>query len=104
MLRNELSEHNKKLASAGKDAGVVTPFEYAIFQDEGYEGLNGWLGSRDLHDRKGLKKREKILDPMGSTELAANLPAEASIKKVQTHLKKKTGNSKASVSDSESGG
>lgn len=73
MLRNELSEHNKKLASAAKDAGVVSPMEYAIFQDEGYKGLYGGLGSRDIHERKGLKKSEKILDHMGSTELAANL-------------------------------
>jgi DNA-damage-inducible protein D len=47
--------------------------DYAIFQDEGYKGLYGGLGSRDIHDKKGLKKSEKILDHMGSTELAANL-------------------------------
>ena len=28
---------------------------------------------RDIHARKGLKPNEKILDHMGSTELAANL-------------------------------
>jgi len=28
---------------------------------------------RDIHDRKGLKSKEHILDHMGSTELAANL-------------------------------
>ncbi len=39
MLRNELSEHNKNLASTAKGAGVLTPFDYAIFQDEGYKGL-----------------------------------------------------------------
>jgi DNA-damage-inducible protein D len=73
LLRNELSEHNKKLASAAKDAGVVTPLDYAVFQDEGYKGLYGGLGSRDIHEKKGLKESEKILDHMGSTELAANL-------------------------------
>ena len=28
---------------------------------------------QEIHDRKGLKKSQKILDHMGSTELAANL-------------------------------
>ncbi|MEQ1602328.1 MAG: hypothetical protein ABL885_11245 [Methylophilaceae bacterium] len=44
-----------------------------IFQDHGYQGLYGGLGAKDIHARKGLKKSQKILDHMGSTELAANL-------------------------------
>ncbi|HEU0027042.1 MAG TPA: hypothetical protein VFQ25_07995 [Ktedonobacterales bacterium] len=28
--------------------------------------------ARDIHARKGLKRRQRILDHMGSTELAAN--------------------------------
>jgi DNA-damage-inducible protein D len=31
------------------------------------------LAAKDIHRRKGLKKKEVILDHMGSTELAANL-------------------------------
>lgn len=31
------------------------------------------LDAKDIHERKGLKKNQKILDHMGSTELAANL-------------------------------
>ena len=31
------------------------------------------MGNREIHDRKGLKNSQKILDHMGSTELAANL-------------------------------
>ena len=31
------------------------------------------MGAKDIHARKGLKKSQKILDHMGSTELAANL-------------------------------
>jgi len=31
------------------------------------------LGAKDIHSRKSLKKSQKILDHMGSTELAANL-------------------------------
>ncbi|WP_276678154.1 DNA damage-inducible protein D [Thalassolituus oleivorans] len=72
-IRNELAEHNKQLAAAAKDSGVETPLDYAIFQDHGYKGLYGGLANKDIHTRKGLKKSQKILDHMGSTELAANL-------------------------------
>lgn len=72
-IRNELATHNKQLAAAAKDAGVETPLDYAIFQDHGYRGLYGGLGAKDIHASKGLKKSQKILDHMGSTELAANL-------------------------------
>ncbi|MFO1379798.1 MAG: DNA damage-inducible protein D [Chitinivorax sp.] len=72
-IRNELAQHNKYLAAAAKDAGVDTPLDYAIFQDHGYKGLYGGLAAKDIHARKGLKKSQKILDHMGSTELAANL-------------------------------
>lgn len=72
-IRNELATHNKHLAAAAKDAGVETSLDYAIFQDHGYKGLYGGLGNKDIHARKGLKKSQKILDHMGSTELAANL-------------------------------
>ena len=71
--RQELATHNKQLAAAAKDAGVATPLDYAIFQDHGYKGLYGGLGNKDIHARKGLKASQKILDHMGSTELAANL-------------------------------
>ena len=70
-IRNELAEHNKYLAAAAKQAGVETSFDYAIFQDHGYKGLYGGLGVKDIHKHKGLKKSQKILDHMGSTELDA---------------------------------
>lgn len=73
LARAELAEHNKHLAAAAKDAGVETPIDYAIFQDHGYKGLYGGRGAKDIHTIKGLKKSQKILDHMGSTELAANL-------------------------------
>jgi len=72
-IRNELATHNKQLAAAARDAGVETPLDYAVFQDHGYKGLYGGLGAKDIHAGKGLKKSQKILDHMGSTELAANL-------------------------------
>ncbi len=72
-IRNELAAHNKYLAAAAKEAGVETGIDFAIFQDHGYKGLYGGLGNKEIHARKGLKKSQKILDHMGSTELAANL-------------------------------
>ncbi len=72
-LRNELAKHNSQLADAAKNAGVIQPSDYAIFQNYGYQGLYGGLGAQEIHARKGLKKSQKILDHMGSTELAANL-------------------------------
>jgi DNA-damage-inducible protein D len=73
LLRDEIKTHNVKLASAAKDAGVVKSRDYAIFQNHGYMGLYGGLDAKGIHDRKGLKKSQHILDHMGSTELAANL-------------------------------
>lgn len=72
-LRNEMAKHNAQLAAAAKDAGVIQPVDYAIFQNHGYMGLYGGLDAKAIHARKGLKKSQQILDHMGSTELAANL-------------------------------
>jgi len=72
-IRQQMVAHNKSLAEAAQQAGVETPLDYAIFQNSGYQGLYGGLGMREIHARKGLKKSQKILDHMGSTELAANL-------------------------------
>jgi DNA-damage-inducible protein D len=72
-IRNELKEHNKKLVEAAKQAGVETTIDFAVFQNHGYQGLYGGLTAQHIHAKKGLKKSQKILDHMGSTELAANL-------------------------------
>ncbi len=72
-IRHEMREHNKALAAAARDAGVISRMDYAIFQNAGYKGLYGGLDAKDIHKRKGLKKSQQILDHMGSTELAANL-------------------------------
>ena len=72
-LRKELCEHNKLLVETAQQAGVETPRDFAIFQNHGYQGLYGGLDAKGIHQRKGLKKSQKILDHMGSTELAANL-------------------------------
>ncbi len=86
MLRNEMTEHNKKLASAAKSAGV---FNYANFQDAGYTGLYGGLRQKDIHTRKKLSGKQSILDHMGSEELAANLfratQTEAKLRRENIH-------------------
>jgi DNA-damage-inducible protein D len=73
LLRDEIRRHNVQLADAAKGAGVVEPLDYATFQNHGYMGLYGGLKMEDIHRRKNLAKSQKILDHMGSTELAANL-------------------------------
>lgn len=73
MLRGEMKKHNSRLASAAKEAGVLSNKDYGIFQNAGYKGLYGGLDRDDIHARKGLSKNQHILDHMGSTELAANL-------------------------------
>lgn len=72
-IRSEMIAHNKSLAEAAQMAGISDPRDYAIFQNKGYQGLYGGLGMKEIQARKGLKKSQKILDHMGSTELAANL-------------------------------
>jgi DNA-damage-inducible protein D len=72
-LRDQIAEHNRKLAAAANQAGVMQGLDFAIFQDHGYMGLYGGLRARDIHARKELRRSQQILDHMGSEELAANL-------------------------------
>lgn len=72
-LRNEMKEHNKQLVEAAHQSGVESRLDFAIFQNHGYKGLYGGLDAKGIHQHKGLKKSQQILDNMGSTELAANL-------------------------------
>ena len=72
-IRNDLKEHNKSLVDAAKQAGITTSKDYAVFQNHGYKGLYGGLDAKAIHARKKLAPSQKILDHMGSTELAANL-------------------------------
>ena len=73
VVRGDIKQWNQLLAEAARDAGVITGEEFAIFQNAGYMGLYGGLTVEDIHKRKGLAVRDKILDFMGSTELIANL-------------------------------
>lgn len=96
-LRNEMKKHNTQLAAAAKDAGVIKPWEYAVFQNHGYQGLYGGLGAKEIHKRKRLKKSQQILDHMGSTELAANLfrATQTEEKLKREHIKGKAKANKA---------
>lgn len=73
VIRGDIKQWNQMLAEAAHNAGVITDEEYAAFQNAGYMGLYGGLKVEDIHKKKGLKKGEKILDFMSSTELIANL-------------------------------
>lgn len=68
LIREELTEGNKSLASAAKQAGVTN---FANFQNAGYVGMYN-MKSWQLEKKRGIKKG-KLMDNMGRTELAANL-------------------------------
>lgn len=70
VLRDELKKHNTSLQEAADQAGVTN---HGKFQNFGYMGLYNGNNASDIHELKGLKKSQKILDHMGSEELAANL-------------------------------
>lgn len=73
LAREQLMQHNRELAQAAREAGVVEPRDFALFQDHGYRGLYAGETARDIAARKGLNRGQAILDHMGSEELAANL-------------------------------
>ena len=73
IVRGDVRHWNLMLAAAAHKAGLVSDEEYAVFQNAGYKGLYGGMTVVDIHKRKGLNKADKILDYMGSEELAANL-------------------------------
>jgi DNA-damage-inducible protein D len=73
LLRGDIKQMNQLLVEAAKAAGVISNEEYAIFQNRGYQGLYGGLSVADIHYRKRLGEKDKILDFMGSEEMIANL-------------------------------
>lgn len=73
VIRGDIKQWNQMLAESAHNAGVISDKEYAAFQNAGYMGLYGGLKVADIHEKKGLKKSDKILDYMSSTELIANL-------------------------------
>lgn len=92
-MRNQVVEENKRLASAAKGAGVVSGPDFSVFQAKGYQGLYGGRNVKEILLHKGLPKGAKILDHMGSAELAANLfritQTEEKLRKEQIYGKEK---------------
>jgi DNA-damage-inducible protein D len=72
-LPEQVAEHNKTLAASAYEVGVVTSRDFAIFNDHGYVGLYAGERAKDIVARKDLAKGERILDWMGTEELADNL-------------------------------
>lgn len=68
LIRDEITEGNKALASAAKNAGVN---DFAAFQNAGYLGMYN-MKSWELEKKRKVEKG-KLMDYMGRTELAANL-------------------------------
>ncbi|HBM17428.1 MAG TPA: DNA damage-inducible protein D [Lentisphaeria bacterium] len=73
VIRGDIKQWNQMLVEAAHNAGVMSDEEYATFQNAGYMGLYGGMKVEDIHRKKGLKKSERILDFMSSSELIANL-------------------------------
>ena len=71
IMRSMMSTFNIRLAVTAQLAGVIEPSDFATFQDHGYMGLYDGRRENDIHALKGLAEDEKILDFMGSEELAA---------------------------------
>jgi DNA-damage-inducible protein D len=92
IFRSLMSTYNTRLADTARDAGVVEPRDFAVFTDHGYMGLYDGRRENDIHREKGLTDQsQKILDYMGSEELAANMfratQADAKLKRDQVSTK-----------------
>ncbi len=68
LIRDEIAEGNKSLASAAAKSGVD---DFAKFANAGYLGMYNMM-SYQLEIKRGVK-RGKLFDGMSRTELAANL-------------------------------
>ncbi len=73
IYRSQMTIFNTRLAAAAQQAGVIEPFDFALFQDHGYKGLYGGETAQRIAERKGLAPGEGILDYMSSEELGANI-------------------------------
>lgn len=69
IIRQELTEQEKSIASVAKRAGVIN---YPLFQNAGYRGMYN-MNLKDLNRLKKVPDKEALLDYMGKNELAANL-------------------------------
>jgi len=67
-LRQRVTDGTKRLNGAAKQVGV---FNYAAFNDAGYQGLYS-MGLAGIKAKKRLGKKDNLYDHAGSAELAAN--------------------------------
>jgi DNA-damage-inducible protein D len=70
-IRKQTSAEFKALSGAAREAGVQDRM-FGIFHDAGYKGLYNGLGNEGIKKRKGIPKKENLMDRMDTTELAAN--------------------------------
>ncbi len=70
-IRKQASEEFKALSGAAREAGVQDRM-FGVFHDAGYKGLYNGLGNEGIKQRKGIPKKENLMDRMDTTELAAN--------------------------------
>lgn len=73
LRRQELTAANKQLLARARDAGVITPEQWARFMNWGYRGLYAGETEDAIHSRKDLAPRERISDWMGTVETMANI-------------------------------
>jgi DNA-damage-inducible protein D len=69
-LRARVTDHNKRLNSAAKEAGVASK-HFGVFHDAGYRGLYE-MSLADIKRKKSIPGKDSLLDYAGRVELAAN--------------------------------
>lgn len=69
IVRDEISDREKSLASVVKDAGII---QYAFFQNAGYRAMYN-MNLAQLRALRSIPSDRSPLDFMGKTELAGNL-------------------------------
>lgn len=74
LIRSELVEENKALSGMANARGASAPLDFALFVNAGYRGLYN-MSRASLARYKGLDgaAAKRLMDFMGSRELAANL-------------------------------
>jgi len=73
LYRARISMDNQRLNEAAREAGVISPGDFATFTNHGYRGLYNGETENMIHARKKLAENERILDFMGSEELGDNI-------------------------------
>ncbi|MDR2920060.1 MAG: DNA damage-inducible protein D [Tannerella sp.] len=64
-LRNEMAKHNTHLAAAAKDAGVIEPLDYAIFQKSWLYGFVWWIRCKSHTYKERTKEKPANTRPYG---------------------------------------